>query len=106
VSTRDSIKVQAPTQWNAGDIAIETIGEYAFYKCIKTHSAEKTRPGKNPYFVRITWDENGVRSDQPGWIGNSEQSDFPPDDLRLEKNNYWKKLGFGFQEEYLSEPPQ
>ena len=106
VSTRDSIKVQAPTQWNAGDIAIETIGEYAFYKCIKTHSAEKTRPAKNAYFVRITWDENGVRSDQPGWNGNSGQSDFPPDDLRLEKNNYWKKLGFGFQEEFLSEPPQ
>ena len=102
VSRRDSIRVQAPTQWNAGDIAIETVGEYAFFKCIKTHAADSRRPGSHPYFVRLTWDENGVRSDQPAWQASSVQSAFPPDDLRLEKDNYWKKLGFGFQEERLN----
>lgn len=106
VSRRDSVKVEAPTQWDAGDIAIETIGEYAFYKCIKTHAADKRRPRDNPFFVRLSWDEHGVRSDQPGWNESSKQSDLPPDDLRLQKGNYWKKLGFGFQEELLSEPPQ
>lgn len=101
VSRRDSVKVEAPTQWNTGDIAIETLGEYSFYKCIKTHAAGKLRPGDNPFFVRLTWDESGVRSDQPGWKEVSRQSNLPPDDLRLEKGNYWRQLGFGFREEML-----
>jgi hypothetical protein len=106
ISRRDSVKVQVSTQWNAGDIAIETLGEYAFYKCIKTHAADKRRPKDNPWFERLTWDENGVRCDQPGWNERMEQSSIPPDDFRLEKSNYWKKLGLGFQEERLEGPPQ
>lgn len=106
VSRRDSVKVQVATQWNAGDIAIETVGEYRFYKCIKTHAADPRRPKDNAYFTALSWDVNGVRSDQPGWDGESLQSDLPPDDLRLQKNNYWKKAGFGFQEELLQAPPQ
>jgi hypothetical protein len=103
VSTRDTVKVKVPSRWQAGDIAIETVDEYGFYKCIKTHTADNTRPGKNPFFIHLTWDANGVRSDQPGWKAASTQSVFPPDDLRLVKNNYWKKLGIGFQEELLHE---
>lgn len=101
VSRRDTVKVQAPTQWEEGDIAIETIGGYYFYKCTRSHIAGRIRPGENPSFMRLTWDVNGVRNDQPGWNANSTQCAFPPDDLRLEKNNYWKKLGLGFQEELI-----
>jgi hypothetical protein len=107
VSRRDSIKVQVPTQWDAGDIAIETLGAYEFYKCIKTHVADnKKRPGSNPYFVRLTWDNQGLRSDQQGWSSASPQNAFPPDDLRLQKDNYWKKLGLGYQEKLLEESHQ
>lgn len=106
VSKRDSIKVRVPTQWDAGDIAIETMGTYRFYKCVKEHAADDRRPGNSPFFIGLTWDVDGVRSDQPGWDENSAQSDFPPDDLRLEKNNYWKKAGIGFQEEFLEIQPQ
>src|SRR5690349_5668022 len=106
VSKRDSIGVKVPTQWEAGDIAIETVGEYAFYKCLKTHVADLRRPRENPLFVKLTWDVHGVRCDQPGFKESSLQSDFPPDDLRLVKDNYWKKLGIGFQEEMLNEPPR
>ncbi len=103
VSRRDTMKIKAPTIWTAGDIAIETVGEYAFYKCLKTHIADLRRPAENPFFVRLTWDTNGVRSDRPTWDSTSPQSIFPPDDLRLVKGNYWKKLGLGFQEEFLDE---
>lgn len=100
VSRRDTVIVQVPVLWEAGDIAIETVGQYRFYKCIKTHHADEIlRPEKNPCFVRLTWDANGVRSDQASWNADSRQSDFPPDDFRLQKDNYWKKLGIGFQEE-------
>ncbi len=97
ISRQDSVKVQMPTQWDAGDIAIETNGPYFFYKCIKTHAAGLERPEANPYFMKLTWDANGVRSDRTEWDSNTSQSDFPPDDLRLKKNNYWKKLGVGYQ---------
>lgn len=97
-------RVEARTQWDAGDIAIQTEGDYRFYKCIETHAADERLPSDHPYFVPLSWDVNGVRSDQPGFDASSVQSNFPPDDLRLVKNNYWKKLGLGFQEEFLSEP--
>ena len=103
VSRRDSVKIQVATQWDAGDIAIETQGTYRFYKCIKTHAADERTPANHPYFIRLSWDANGVRSDQPAWDGSSAQSDFPPDDLRLENNNYWKRLGLGFQENLLKD---
>ena len=103
ISRRDTVRVEVATQWDAGDIAIETLGSYSFYKCVKTHTSSDTRPGMNPFFIRLSWDAKGVRNDQPGWDPRSSQSDLPPDDLRLEKNSYWRKLGFGFQEVSLNE---
>lgn len=102
VSRRDTLKVKVPTQWDAGDIAIENVGEYAFYKCIKTHAADHRRPADHPFFVRLTWDDQGVRSDQQEWNATAPQSSFPPDDLRLVKDNYWKHHRFGFQEEHTT----
>jgi hypothetical protein len=104
VSKRDTVKIQVPTRWDVGDIAIETLGSYGFYKCIKAHTADKLRPKDNPFFVALTWDTGGVRSDQPAWDARAPQSLFPPDDFRLQKHNHWKKVGFGFQEEILSAP--
>ncbi len=101
VSRRGNAKVEVPTQWHTGDIAIETVGEYAFFKCLKTHTADSRRPGDHPFFTRLTWDANGIRSDQSGWDSSLPQSSFPPDDLRLRFDNYWKKLGMGFQEQFL-----
>lgn len=101
VSKRDTMRIQVATHWDAGDIAIETIGEYAFFKCIKTHAADERRPAEHPYFVRLTWDSDGLRSDQPGWNSGAAQSAFPPDDLRLENKSYWKQLGLGFQEKFM-----
>lgn len=98
VSRSDHGKVRVPTQWVAGDIAIEINGPYFFYKCIKSHQGSSERPGDSPYFMKLTWDNNGVRNDQPGWKAGSAQSCFPPDDLRLKENNYWKTLGLGYQE--------
>lgn len=96
------MKVEVSTQWDAGDIAIETKGEYAFYKCIKTHAADTRRPAEHPFFMKLTWDARGVRCDQPGWKPDLEQSSLPPDDMRLVKNNHWRKLGMGFQEELIN----
>lgn len=98
VSKRDTMRIKVPTQWKSGDIAISTESEYRFYKCIKSHMSDATAPGNNPCFVALTWDVNGVRSDQPAWQSGSIQSFFPPDDLRLKEGNYWKKLGLGYQE--------
>jgi hypothetical protein len=90
-------KVKIPTDWKAGDIAIETETEYGFYKCITTHNATEQGPAENKYFQKLTWDENGIRSDQPEWNSSTRQSNFPPDDLRLQEDCFWKKLGFGLQ---------
>lgn len=103
VSRRDTVKVQVPTHWDAGDIAIETHEGYRFYKCIKTHVADHRRPADHPWFEPLSWDANGIRSDQPAWNAASDQSIFPPDDLRLKNNNYWKSLGLGFQEKFLND---
>lgn len=89
-------KVKINTEWKSGDIAIETQGQYSFYKCIKAEVATEIRPSENPNFIKLTWDANGVRSDQPGWLSSLNQSDLPPDDLRLEEGSYWEKLMMGF----------
>lgn len=101
VSRRDTTTVQVLTTWKEGDIAIETVGEYGFFKCRRTHVADHRRPADHPFFVRLTWDANGVRSDQPNWNKDLPQSAFPPDDLRLKPGNIWKKKGYGFQAELL-----
>lgn len=89
-------KIKIPTDWKYGDIAIETEGEYSFFKCIQGHTATEVRPASNPYFKKLTWDSNGVRSDQPGWEASLSQSNFPPDDLRLVPGSYWYESGLGF----------
>ena len=84
--------------WKLGDIAInaEAGQEYAFYKCILAHTATATRPRLDPtHWVRLTWDESGVRSDQVGWTSGDTQSDYPPDDFRLVADNIWNKRGMG-----------
>lgn len=105
VSRRDTIRIQVPTQWKAGEIAIGTQDQYRFYKCIRTHLSNATPPAKNPDFKLLTWDADGVRSDQPQWKSDTQQSFFPPDDLRLQNGNYWKKLQIGFQEGRASTSP-
>jgi hypothetical protein len=89
-------KIKVPTCWEVGEIAIETEGEYAFYKCLTAHEATDVRPGQSPYFVKLTWDESGIRSDENNWNKNAVQSNFPPDDLRLREDCFWKKAGYGF----------
>jgi hypothetical protein len=90
-------KVKIPTCWEAGEIAIETEGEYSFYKCITTHESTDLRPAQNLNFVKLTWDANGVRSDDPAWDSKTTQSNFPPDDVRLKNDCVWKKNGYGFE---------
>jgi hypothetical protein len=90
--------VMIPTDWQNGDIAIETEGEYSFYKCIRSHTSSEQRPSQSSNFVKLTWDENGIRSDQPSWNRYAIQSYFPPDDLRLKDDNYWRELNFGYYE--------
>ncbi|MBT1703368.1 hypothetical protein KK060_08765 [Fulvivirgaceae bacterium PWU20] len=96
-------KVKIASDWEEGDIAIETEKEYAFYKCIATHFATEERPSQSKNFVKLTWDENGVRSDQPTWVSELKQSNFPPDDLRLEDNCYWNKLKLGFNPDLFNQ---
>jgi hypothetical protein len=89
-------KNKIPTCWESGEIAIETEGEYAFYKCLTSHESTILRPAQSPNFVKLTWDSNGIRSDDTAWNSNSRQSNFPPDDLRLKESCYWRERGFGF----------
>jgi hypothetical protein len=89
-------KNKLKTKWKAGDIAIETKDTYAFYKCLTDHESSTLRPPESEFFIKLTWDGNGIRSDQPEWNATTRQSDFPPDDLRLKEDTYWKKLNFGF----------
>lgn len=90
-------KVTVTTCWNKGDIAIETEGEYGFYLCTRTHESDGTRPAKNENFVKLTWDENGTRSDAANWQRSIKQSVFPPDDLRLVPGSYWDIAGYGIK---------
>jgi hypothetical protein len=91
-------KMKIPTDWQSGDIAIETKGKYSFYKCVIAHTSTDQRPGESSYFAKLTWDDQGIRSDQETWNSKSKQSDFPPDDLRLKSGSYWEVKGFGFPE--------
>ena len=94
----NSGKAKVTTCWDAGEIAIETEGEYAFYKCIESHEASELRPAQNQHFIKLTWDADGIRSDDPKWNRNSIQSTFPPDDLRLRPDCTWRKNGYGFEQ--------
>lgn len=85
----------------AGDIVTdmeEGFGFYGTFKCILTHTCNvsSARPHLDATrWVEITWDKNGTRSDQPGWISGGTQSKIPPDDLRLKQGSYWKNKGMG-----------
>jgi hypothetical protein len=93
--------VKVPTEWKLDDIAIDARedGTYEFYKCIVSHITSTgttvPRPKESTFFTHLTWDENGIRNDQSGWNKNLAQSLFPPDDLRLANDCYWKEKGMG-----------
>lgn len=91
-------KFKIPTCWDPGDIAIVTDEKYRFYICKTSHESDGNHPSESKYFELLTWDENGIRSDQKQWQASSRQSYFPPDDLRLTEDNYWRKLGYGFED--------
>jgi len=90
-----------PTIWKYDDIAIDSRedGTYVFCKCIQDHvtktGATVIRPKESEQFLTLTWDENGIRNDKAGHNPNTVQSFFPPDDLRLADDCYWKAKGFG-----------
>lgn len=90
---------EAAIPFTAGDIVVNIVEnvEYAFYKCILTHtSTPSTRPDLDPtHWTKLTWDSTGLRSDQPGWNSGLTQSKYPPDDFRLVADNYWNLKGYG-----------
>lgn len=89
-----------PTKWAVDDIAIDqTAGRYQFCKCLTQNSATAVSPIDDQVNYQILkWDSNGIRNDQPGYTASDPaQSNFPPDDLRLMNDCYWKKKGFGVQ---------
>ena len=109
----DGTTKKVPTAWKSGMIAIDqNVGR--FYKCITDHASDPAelqdpafsndptkkipavRPGSSPHFVALTWDERGIRSDQPGWNTTQKQSNYPPDDFRLVEGNFYRDLGIGF----------
>jgi hypothetical protein len=93
---KDSI----PTRWEAGDIAIdmEEGSLPVFFKCIATHESTSERPKHSANFMILSWDEKGIRNDQPNWNKHSKQKPYPPDDLRVKADSYYGKLNIGFIE--------
>lgn len=52
----------------------------AFCKCIKDHTATPMRPSEDTTnFVILSWDVNGVASDEEGWDSEATQRPYPPD---------------------------
>jgi len=90
-----------PTKWKANDIAMDVRedGTWLFCKVLTNHvspTGETKRPADDCCkFMVLTWDENGVRNDDENWSKDSVQSFFPPDDLRLADDCYWKSKGMG-----------
>jgi hypothetical protein len=95
-------KVKVPTRWIVGDIAIDINTGYTFHKCIVDHITSTgttvLSPIVSPNFMKLTWDENGVRNDQSTWDSTLKQSLFPPDDLRLKEDCFWRAKGFGVKD--------
>ncbi|HTJ52735.1 MAG TPA: hypothetical protein VL443_24935 [Cyclobacteriaceae bacterium] len=92
--------VKLPTHWNVGDIAedMEPGSLPVFCKCIAAHDSLDTRPKNSSNYMILSWDENGVRNDQPNWNKNSVQRSYPPDDLRVLQNSFYGNLNIGFVE--------
>jgi len=88
------------THWEVGDIAedMEAGSLPVFYKCIAAHDSLDTRLNNSSKYMMLSWDEKGVRNDQPKWNKNSVQRPYPPDDLRVLQNSYYGKLNIGFVE--------
>lgn len=99
-----------PTKWKYDDIAIDSRedGTYVFCKCIQDHvtitGSTVIRPKDSDQFLVLSWDENGIRNDQAGHDATLVQSFFPPDDLRLADDCYWKAKGFGVKDILTTEP--
>jgi len=92
--------VKQVTHWNMGDIAedMEPGSLPVFCKCIVAHDSLTTRPKESSNYMILSWDENGVRNDQPQWNKNSVQRSYPPDDLRVRQNSFYGNLNIGFVE--------
>lgn len=88
----------AATVWNVGDIAIDIQegSQPVFCKTITFHTSTTISPRNNSNFIVLTWDSNGVRSDQWNWDYTSAQKSYPPDDLRIAKGSYYARLNIGF----------
>jgi hypothetical protein len=74
------------TKWHYGDIAIDaTQASWYFCKCVTPHEASQTdpRPAHSEQFQVLTWDSEGIRSDQLNWSQYLPQFPYPPDDLRM-----------------------
>lgn len=84
-----------------GDIVTHAeigVGFRGTFKCIQAHTCNASTQAPHldaTRWVELTWDKNGTRSDQPGWISGGTQSKIPPDDVRLKQGSYWKNKGMG-----------
>jgi hypothetical protein len=87
-----------PTHWEPHELAIDkdlVADTYELYYCIKEHDSTELRPSINPEcFILLTYDLNGIRSDQPGWNPADVQNNIGPDDLRQTKDSPYRDLGF------------
>ena len=87
--------------YTLGDYVINAVtdGEYAFYYVRATHAASAgttNRPDNDATnFLKLTWDESGVRSNAAGWTSGDDQSDYPPCDFRLVADSFWANKGMG-----------
>ena len=91
--------VKIRTVWKAGDVAIDCYDyHYCFYKCVQDHAA-MVAPRESNFWIKLTWDENGIRSDREGWNSNAKQSYIPPDNFRLKADSMYKKLEMGIMVE-------
>ncbi len=107
LSGQDSL----PVQYEAGEIIMDVQDLYpiVFTKCRVKHTANGVRPKNDPVrFMILKWDASGTRNDQLGYIPTGVQYHYPPDDLRVKRDNYYGRNNIGFVEsgptddEYIS----
>lgn len=97
----DTVRVQ----YKKGDIIIDRTpgSKPVFTKAINDFTATNTTPRNDKInCIVLTWDTNTVRSDQSTWNKSLPQFNYPPDDLRVRRDNYYGKLNIGFVEEGLT----
>lgn len=97
-ATYHGVPENTPTVWKPGMIAIHD----GFYKALKYHLAD-VQPKDSPNFMKLSWDSEGVRSDQENWNNLSVQSNLPPDDLRLAPGSPYSHLGIQVRENIVEE---